>query len=129
VAQLRNSCRLVDIVNLIVEMAKTNPGSGYTRIQGALRNLRIQVGRSTIARILADDGSVPTPNRPQRWSTFAADSFTVEVVTLRVSLLFTPYAAPRGSLTSAKPWLPSAWDGPQPPVGSRRHRGALPRPY
>src|ERR1700722_20086197 len=38
----------VDIEQLIVRMATDNPSWGYTRIQGALLNLDIQVGRGTI---------------------------------------------------------------------------------
>ena len=73
-------------------MAKANPSWGYTRIRGALQNLGLSVGRSTIARIMAENGIDPAPGRPQQWRTFlaahwgavfAADFFTVEVVTLR----------------------------------------------
>jgi transposase InsO family protein len=73
-------------------MAKENPTWGYTRIRGALRNLGHDVGRTTIARILAKNGIDPSPMRPERWSTFlrahwgaicGGDFFTVEVVTLR----------------------------------------------
>ena len=97
-----------DIVELIVDMAKANPGWGYSRIQGALRNLGVEVGRSTVARILASKGLEPAPKRPQQWSTFlaahwgavfAADFFTVEVVTLRglvrYHVLFVMDLAPR----------------------------------
>jgi transposase InsO family protein len=80
-----------DIVALVIRMAKENPTWGYTRIRGALRNLGLDVGRTTIARILAEDGIDPAPMRPERWSTFlkahwgaigGGDFFTVEVVTL-----------------------------------------------
>ena len=46
----------VDIAALIVRMANENPRWGYTRIRGALKELRCSVGRSTIQRILADRG-------------------------------------------------------------------------
>ena len=73
-------------------MASENPGWGYTRIRGALRNLGQQLGRSTIKRILADAGIEPAPERGKRtscatflkahWGAIAAtDFFNVEVLT------------------------------------------------
>ena len=47
---------------LVVRMGTENPTWGYTRIQGALKNLGHQVGRSTIARILKAQGSLPANN-------------------------------------------------------------------
>jgi transposase InsO family protein len=78
---------------LVVRMATENPTWGYTRIKGALYNLGHEVGRNTVARILAEHGIDPAPERGQRmpWRTFlaahwgaiaAADFFTVEVLTL-----------------------------------------------
>jgi transposase InsO family protein len=80
----------LDIEQLIVRMATDNPGWGYTRIQGALLNLSIRLGRGTIRRILKDHLIEPAPTRGRRmsWSTFlkahwralaASDFFTVEV--------------------------------------------------
>jgi len=43
---------LKEIQLLVVRMAEENPTWGYTRIQGALKNVGHRVGRSTIARIL-----------------------------------------------------------------------------
>ena len=79
-----------EIVGLILRLASENPGWGYTRIKGALGNLGHQVGRGTIANILAEHGIDPAPLRGKRttWSTFlkahwkilvASDFFTVEV--------------------------------------------------
>ena len=65
---------------------------GYTRIQAALSNLGFTVVRSTIKRVLVENGIDPGGQRPMKWSTFlkahwgaiaATDFFTVEVVTWR----------------------------------------------
>jgi transposase InsO family protein len=73
------------------------------RIRGALANLGHQVGRSTIARTLSENGLEPAPERRSKtsWQQFlqahwevlaAADFFTVEVWTrtglVRVAVLF-----------------------------------------
>jgi transposase InsO family protein len=77
---------------LVVRMATENPTWGYTRIQGALKNLGHHVGRSTVARILKAAGIPPGRERPTPWRTFvrahwpalvAADFFTTEVWTAR----------------------------------------------
>jgi putative transposase len=77
---------------LVIRMATDNPTWGYTRIQGALKNLGHRVGRSTIARILRAEGIPPSRQRPMTWRTFllahwpalvAADFFTTEVWTAR----------------------------------------------
>jgi putative transposase len=73
-------------------MATENPRWGYTRIQGALKNLNHRVARSTIATILKAQGIPPSGERPTSWQTFlrahwnavlAADFFTTEVWTVR----------------------------------------------
>jgi transposase InsO family protein len=73
-------------------MAEENPTWGYTRIQGALKNVGHRVGRSTIARILKTGGLPPVPERPTSWQTFlrahkdaiaGADFFATEVWTWR----------------------------------------------
>jgi transposase InsO family protein len=80
------------IRSLVVRMANENPTWGYTRIQGALKNVGHQVGRSTVARILKAAGIPPSRQRPMTWQTFvraqwpalvAADFFTTEVWTAR----------------------------------------------
>ncbi len=77
---------------LIVQMATENPRWGYSRIQGALKNLDHRVARSTIAAVLKDHGIPPAPERPSSWRTFlrahwgeiaGADFFTSEVWTAR----------------------------------------------
>jgi putative transposase len=73
-------------------MAGEDPTWGYTRIQGALKNVGHRVGRSTIARILKAHGLPPVRARPTSWQTFlrahwggiaGADFFTTEVWTWR----------------------------------------------
>jgi len=87
------------IKELTVRMARENPRWGYTRIQGALKNLGHRVGRTTIADILKRNGIEPGPQRGKRmtWSQFlkahwdvlaAADFFTIEVWGLRGLVTF-----------------------------------------
>jgi transposase InsO family protein len=87
------------IADLTVRMARENPRWGYTRIQGALKNVGHRVGRTTIANILKKNGIDPAPERGKRttWSQFlkahwdvlaAADFFTVEVWSLRGLVTF-----------------------------------------
>src|SRR5262245_39239982 len=45
-------------------------GVGLHAIQGALKNLGHGVARSTVARVLKDNGIAPTPDRPSSWRTF-----------------------------------------------------------
>src|SRR5262245_27462155 len=83
---------LMEIRRLVVRMATENSSWGYTRIQGALKNVGHRVGRSTIARILTAAGIPPVPERPTSWQTFlrahwgaiaGADFFATEVWTWR----------------------------------------------
>ena len=60
----------VEIRRLVVRMAGDNPSWGYTRIQGALKNLNHRVARSTIAKILREQGIPPSRERPMMWRTF-----------------------------------------------------------
>ena len=88
---------LAEIRRLVVRMAGENPTWGYTRIQGALKNVGHRVGRSTIARVLNAAGVPPVPERPTSWQTFlrahwgaiaGADFFTTEVWTWRGLVTF-----------------------------------------
>lgn len=83
---------LAEIRRLVVRMAEENPTWGYTRLQGALKNVGHRVGRSTIARILKTAGVPPVPERPTSWQTFlrahwgaiaGADFFATQVWTWR----------------------------------------------
>ena len=80
-----------DIRQLVLGMACDNPGWGYTRIRDALRALKIAIGRTTVASILAEAGVEPAPerNRARTWARFlkshwetlyACDFFSVEVL-------------------------------------------------
>ena len=81
----------------MIRMATDNPRWGYTRIQGALKNVGHRVARSTIAGILKAEGIPPSGERPTTWRTFlaahwpalvAADFFTTEVWTVRGLVTF-----------------------------------------
>jgi transposase len=83
---------LAEIRRLVVRMATENPTWGYTRIQGALKNIGHRVSRSTVAAILKEQGIPPSGGRSTSWRTFlrahwraivAADFFTTEVWTTR----------------------------------------------
>ncbi len=85
--------RVMEVIReLAIRMAKGNERWGYTRIQGALSNLGHRVSRSTVRRILKDQGIDPAPQRMKHmpWTKFlrshwqllaAADFFTVEIWT------------------------------------------------
>jgi len=80
---------------LVVRLAKENAGWGYRRIIGELRKLRLRIGRSSVRRILKDEGLTPSPTRRGRaeetvWRKFirlhvntlvACDFFTKNVIT------------------------------------------------
>ena len=55
-----------EIEDLVVRMAEENRSFGYRRIQGALSNLGHEVGRGTIAEMLAQHGMEPAPERERK---------------------------------------------------------------
>jgi putative transposase len=61
-----------DIRTLVLKLARDNPGWGYTRIRDALRGLKIEIGRTTVANMLAEAGIEPAPerNRKRTWTQF-----------------------------------------------------------
>jgi transposase len=80
----------IEMADLILRMARSNPRWGYTRIKGALAHLGHEVSRGTIANTLKENGLEPAHERSKRtpWRTFlkahwetlaAGDFFTVEV--------------------------------------------------
>jgi hypothetical protein len=81
-----------DIRKLVLEMALANLGWGYTKIRDALRTgLKIEIGRTTVANILAAEGTEPAPERESKrtWKRFmrshrdtlcACDFFSVEAL-------------------------------------------------
>ncbi len=87
-----------EICKLILRMARET-GWGYRRILGELKKLRIRnISRSTVARILRENGFDPGPKRGHgTWHDFvqqhikmlwACDFFTKKIWTLRGSVTF-----------------------------------------
>jgi putative transposase len=80
-----------DIRQLVIKLATENIGWGYTKIRDALRGLKIEIGRTTIADLLADAGIEPAPERRRKrtwkqfitshWETlYACDFFSAETL-------------------------------------------------
>ncbi len=84
--------RKKDIRKLVIAMALANLGWGYTKIRDALRTgLKIEIGRTTVANILLEEGIEPAPEREKKrtwkqfmkshWDTlYACDFFSVEAL-------------------------------------------------
>jgi transposase InsO family protein len=81
------------IRDLMVRFAKENTGWGYTKLRDVVFTLGHKIGRTTVRRILSEDGIEPAPERRKHmpWATFlkahwgaiaAMDFFKVEVMTL-----------------------------------------------
>ncbi len=81
-----------DLCELVVRMARENPGWGYDRIVGALANMGYALSDQTVGNILRRHGISPAPKRSANttWKDFIAahmavmagtDFFTVEVLT------------------------------------------------
>ena len=79
-----------EIRELVLQFARESPSWGYTRIQGALKNVGHRISRSTVANILKEAGLEPAPEREKgtSWKDFidahkdvlcATDFFTQEV--------------------------------------------------
>src|SRR5215472_9824651 len=74
-----------EIEALIVRLANENRTWGYRRIQEALSNLGHEVGRSTIAEMLARHGIEPAPERERKssWKEFLTQHW--ELIVARIS--------------------------------------------
>jgi transposase InsO family protein len=79
---------------LVLSFARENPGWGYDRIAGALKNLGHTVSDQTMGNLLKRNGMVPSPKRKASttWDSFidphkhvmaACDFFTTEVLTAK----------------------------------------------
>jgi len=116
----------VEIVALVLRMARENPSWGYDRIQGALANLGHVISNTCIGNILKAHGVDPAPDRKRQttWKTFlqahwdvlaSIDFTTIEVWTkgglVTFYLLFVMELATRrvifaGSTTNPdEPWI------------------------
>ena len=61
-----------EVEQLVVRMARENPGWGYDRIVGALANLGYELSDQTVGNILRRNGIPPAPQRKQTttWKDF-----------------------------------------------------------
>jgi putative transposase len=115
-----------EITELVLRMARENPGWGYTRIQGALANLGHIISDTGIGNILKAHGIDPLPDRMRQstWKSFlqthwdvlaSVDFTTIEVWTksglVTIYLLFVMELATRrvhfaGSTANPdEPWM------------------------
>jgi transposase InsO family protein len=106
---------------LVLRLARENPGWGYQRIAGELLKLGFPISPSTVRRLLASAGLEPAPRRQAvSWPTFlrrqavsllACDFFTVETVTLRrlYVLFFIELGSRRVHFAGCTPNPSGAW--------------------
>ena len=106
---------------LVLRLARENPGWGYQRIAGELIKLGVRISPSTVRRLLASAGLEPAPRRSAvSWPAFlrrqaarmlACDFFTVETVTLRrlYVLFFIELGSRRVHFAGCTPNPSGAW--------------------
>ena len=77
----------LEIVELVLRIAKESPTWGYDRIQGALANLGHRISDTTVANILRAHGIEPAPDRRRQstWKTFLEAHWEVLAWTSRRS--------------------------------------------
>jgi putative transposase len=67
----RRPATAVEVRELVVRLARENPGWGYRRIQGELVGLGITIAASTVWTILREAGVEPAPRRLEAsWAKF-----------------------------------------------------------
>jgi putative transposase len=82
-----------EIRELVLRLARENPGWGYQRIAGEVNGLGLKVSATTVRKILREAGLGPAGSRSglpwrsflrqQAQSMLAVDFFTVETISLR----------------------------------------------
>ena len=119
-----------EVVELVLRMARENPGWGYDRIQGAMANLGHLITNTWVGSILKAHGIDPAPDRKRQstwksflqahWDVLASINFTtIEVWTksglVTVYLFFVMTLATRrvhfaGSTANPdEPWMLQVW--------------------
>jgi putative transposase len=111
----------VAVRELVVRLARENPGWGYRRVQGELVGLGIGIAASTVWKILRDAGIEPAPRRLETsWAEFLrrqaasileCDFLTVDTVFLKrfYVLFFMELASRRVHLAGVTANPDSAW--------------------
>ncbi len=84
-----------ELEQLIVRVARGNPGLGYEKLVGEMGKLGFKVSKTTVSTVLARHGIPPAPERGRQGSTWraflnhykeqflACDFFTVETLGLQ----------------------------------------------
>jgi hypothetical protein len=93
---------------IVIRLARENGGWGYRRIVGELRKLRLRLGRSSVRRILKEEGLTPSPIRRGRADETVWQKFIrLHVNTLVAADFFTKASSRRSASGSPITWLSS----------------------